>query len=171
MYLNEEQSDVKIVCEDDEYPGHKFILSARSDVFRAMFRSNLSENDENGKPSRIQIKDFSSETVNTFLKFMYTDELKIIDINVELLVIADKYNVDRLTKICSEYFSKNINEKNVMAITLAAFLISNDYLLKAASRFIFKNLGNIKKSEAWDSTRIDHPEIVAKVMDLMVFEE
>ena len=41
LCLNENLSDMKIVCDGQEFPCHKFILSARSDVFRTMFASLL----------------------------------------------------------------------------------------------------------------------------------
>ena len=84
---------------------------------------------------KLTIEDISADTMKTFLKFLYCDQIEVKDINSHLLI--DKYNVQRLTNICSSHLSKTISIKNVMDITVAAYLLNNEYLMLEASRFIF----------------------------------
>ena len=39
LCFNDEMSDCRIICEDQIFPCHKFILSVRSDVFKTMFQT------------------------------------------------------------------------------------------------------------------------------------
>ena len=50
---------MKIVCDGQEFPCHKFILSARSDVFRTMFAFDSSLK-MNGKEEFLEIPDVSA---------------------------------------------------------------------------------------------------------------
>ena len=167
LYLSDELSDLKIVCDGKEFPCHKFILSVRSDVFKTMFLSDLKADDS----GTLKINDISAETMEAFLRFVYKDELFNEDITCNLLIAADKYNQRRLVNICVKHLKKGINADNVMEITTTAYLINNDDLLKEASKFIFHNRGTIQKTELWDQIKVQHPELVAKIMDLMVFDQ
>ena len=169
LYFNNECSDTKIVCEGKEFPCHKFILSLRSSVFKTMFTSDLKINDDE-EESTLKIEDISAETMSLFIEFLYTDEIQPEDIDPDLLIAADKYNVKRLVNICRKHLESIIDVKNVMTITLAAYLIDNEQLLQKASKFITENVGGIKKPEQWDQIKKTHPHIATKVMDMIVFE-
>ena len=88
LCLNDDLSDMKIVCDGTEFPCHKLILSARSDVFKAMFKSDLKfiKNEE----YTLEILDISAETMKTFLQFIYKDDVEVEDIDQNLLIAADK---------------------------------------------------------------------------------
>ena len=81
---------------------HKVVLMAHSDVFQAMFSHKKSlENVQ----SRMNIKDFDSKIVGQMLKYLYSGELpaKLVSENlVELLKIAEKYNMKMLKSISEE---------------------------------------------------------------------
>ena len=162
--FSSEFSDIKIICEGKEFPCHKLILSLRSSVFKRMFSS-----DWKSEPT-LPIKDVSADTMETFLKFLYTDELELDEINPNLLVLADKYDFKKLVNICVNHFGNIIDTKNAMEIAYTAYVVSNEELLKKASGFIIKNAGAIKKPEQWDEIKKTHPQIATKVMDLIVFE-
>ena len=161
-------SDMKIICDGQEFPCHKFILSARSDVFRRMFTSSLKMNEK--EESILDITDVSAETMKVFLQFIYKDKVEPEYIDQNLLFAVDKYNFKRLVNICVKYFENTINITNVMEITFVAYLINNDALLEKASKFIFQNHGKIKKPEEWDQIKKTHPNIATKVMDLVIFD-
>ena len=139
LFLNEDKSDIKIVCDEEEFPCHKFILSARSDVFETMFATKESREELEGI---LKIEDISAHTMRTFLNFMYKDALNTEDIDSHLLLAAEKYNVKRLINICLRHLLKNIDSSNVMEIVVAAYLINNDFLLQEGSKFIFNNRGS-----------------------------
>ena len=134
-----------------------------------MFTSNLKTNEE--MESVLQIPDVSAETMETFLKFIYKDVVNVEDIDQNLLIAADKYNIKRLVNICIKHFENTIDTKNVMEITFVAYFINNETLLKKASQFMVENHGKIKKPQQWDQIKKTHPHIATKVMDLIIFDE
>ena len=168
LHLSEDSSDITIICDDEKFPCHKFILSSRSDVFKTMLAMPDSKEQQDGV---ISIDDVSAKTMRTFLKFMYKDDLEIEEIDCNLLMAAEKYNFKKLFNICLKQVTKMIKTDTVMEIIIAAYLIDNDQLLQEASKFIFKNRGSIRKCELWDQIKSKHPAIAAKVMDLIVFDE
>ena len=109
--------------------------------------------------------------METFLKFLYTDELELNEINPNLLVLADKYDFKKLVNVCVNHFGSVIDTENAMETAFTAYTIGNEELLKRASGFIIKNAGAIKKPEQWDEIKKTHPQIATKVMDLIVFEQ
>ena len=168
LCLSTNLSDFIIKCDGKEFPTHKLILSARSDVFERMFSSALKIN-EKDEPI-LEIDDVSAEEMEIFLNFLYKDEIKDEDISCELLKLADKYNVKRLVSICLNHLKETIDIQNVVEITYTAFLTSKDELLQMASKFIFENRGSIKKGDVWNQIKKTHPEIAIKIMDLIVFD-
>ena len=160
--------DMKISCDDEEFPCHKSILSSRSDVFKTMFSTPDSKE---GKDAIIEIPDISAQTMKSFLKFLYYDDLEEDEIDCNLLIAADKYNFKRLFNISLKQIERTIDVINVMVVTVAAHLIENNQLLEKASNFIFEKRGSIRKCELWHQIRKKNPEIAAKVMDLIVFHE
>ena len=168
LMFDAESSDLKIKCGEKVFPCHKFILGTRSDVFKTMFSSDL--NVSMTEDNVLEIIDVSAETMNLFLKFLYTDDISPKEISCDLLIVADKYNFKRLTNICLKYLENNIETNNVMEITATAYLLDNDQLLQRASAFIFDHRGSIKQTEKWDQIKVMHPGIATKVMDLIVFD-
>eukprot|EP00093_Oithona_nana_P009117 09117.XXX_180776_181297_1 [CDS] Oithona nana genome sequencing. len=168
LCLSDKRSDLKIRCDGQDFPVHKFIIGARSDVFERMFSSRFKIN-EDDEPI-LEINDASAQNMKAFLKFLYKDEIKAEDINCDLLRLADKYNVNRLVNICLKHLQETIDVNNVVEITFTAYLISKDKLLQSASNFIFENRGSIKKCDLWDQITKTHPEIAIKIMDLIVFD-
>jgi len=142
LCFNDELSDVKIRCDGRDFPCHKLILSARSDVFKAMFLSDLKvmENNDN----ILEIPNISADIMQTFLEFLYQDEIAPEDITCDLLIAADQYNLKSLVDIGLKYLENNINPTNVMEIAATAYLLNQDELIQSASKFIFNNKGKDK---------------------------
>ena len=88
LFLKEEESDFKIVSHDRTFPCHKLVLCGQSDVFSAMLNNDKSLEVKEGQ---VDIKDFSSKTTETLLKYMYQSKVESQNIDVDLLMAADKY--------------------------------------------------------------------------------
>jgi len=165
LCFNDEMSDCRIICEDQIFPCHKFILSVRSDVFKTMFQTmDMQE----GKDGDVKVDDISAKTMKLLLIFIYKDILAKEDIDPDLLIAAEKYNIKRLFDIVSKHLLSELNADNVMETLVTAYLVNHDPLLKAASDFIFENRP-IKKDSYWDKIKTTYPEIATKILDLVVF--
>ncbi len=103
-------TDFNLRCAGELFPCHKFVLACRSHVFaRMLSHKDFKENVSN----EATIEDFSPETVKDFLEFLYTDELNEANLNsVELLLMADKYNVTGLKSDCEKALSKAVDTSN-----------------------------------------------------------
>ena len=63
-------SDITLVCDDKKiYRSHKFILSASSDVFKAIF------SDETNSPPMIYLRGVSHKDLELILSFVYTGQV------------------------------------------------------------------------------------------------
>ncbi len=63
-----ELHDFKLVCSGEEFPCSRFVLGAKSEVFRAMFsHEGTVEVDQN----TVVIKDSTAEAVDAFLDVLY----------------------------------------------------------------------------------------------------
>ena len=91
-------TDVEFVFvgEKETLCAHRFILSARSPVFAAMFTSDMLES----KTGRVEIKDVDVNLFKHFLKFIYTGKLETSARNLDLLALADKYEIETLRELC-----------------------------------------------------------------------
>ena len=91
MWKKEAFADFKLICEDQVFPCHKFVLASRSDVFEAMFSHKDTTEALTGEAI---IKSCTPLVLASFLEFLYTDQLenkKCFD-SCELMLLADKYN-------------------------------------------------------------------------------
>ena len=85
------------VCGKREFSAHRFLLASRSDVFKAAFTH---EETEEAKTGRVVIKDVDPETIEVLVKYIYTDAVEEGERTTELLAAADKYNLTALFKVC-----------------------------------------------------------------------
>ena len=169
LFKDTKLTDLKIVCEDKEFLVHKLILSCQSDIFNAMFSTQTNFKEANSNV--LKIEDTDPDTMEKLLKFIYTNEIKNEEIDCRLLMLADKYNIKALVKICFENLEANLNVENVMEITYVAYLTNNQKLIDAASNFIFHNRGSkqIKKCAFWDELKEQNPTVAMKVVELITF--
>ncbi|XP_043287590.1 uncharacterized protein [Venturia canescens] len=111
MFESKTLSDVIFVFDDKQLLAHKSVLAARSEVFQAMFSSEMKEKDT----SRIEIVDTKAEIFEEFLRYLYTGELNDLKNKVEeMLFLADKYQICELKELCEEFFLNNVSEGNVV---------------------------------------------------------
>lgn len=108
--------------------------TARSPVFMKMFTSNFQES----KSSEGTIKDISKEAFQEFIRFLYTETIENVDQHVlELLAIADLYEVEDLKAICKAQLQTGLTEENAPFVFQYAHRYRcDDELKEAAFRLI-----------------------------------
>ena len=143
-------SDVTLAVGDKEFKAHKIILSARSAVFRAMFQHDTKEHKEN----RVQISDCNPDTVEEMLQFIYTGEApRLKEMTHSLFVIADKYQLERLQKMCEGALWENLNVQNVVDTLLLAITHNLVELKRSCIRFITAHISKVMKTEGWENLK------------------
>lgn len=84
-----------------EWPGdmkaHKAILSTLSPVFSVILHSNMKEKDMD----QIPIPEIDSDIFYSLIRFLYTEQVELMESNAELLLsVADQYLVPSLKSRC-----------------------------------------------------------------------
>ncbi|XBI15656.1 hypothetical protein VPH35_058034 [Triticum aestivum] len=128
------EPDVTFVVEQTEIRAHKLVLAMQSPVFAAQFRW---QTNDGAAATRVVIEDMRASTFRAMLRFIYTDELPIKPTSKDqpackqiyaarrreamardLLVAADRYDVERLRLMCENILSESMDTTNVMATLL-----------------------------------------------------
>lgn len=149
---NEESSDVTIYVGDEEYFAHKLILSTRSPVFAAMFKTDMKEKEED----TVEIEDVEPEVFELLLEFIYTgkfgedhdEEDDSIDW-LELMTAADEYDIADLKNICARRLASNLSVDDVIDIYILSDRIKEQQLKKTAANFIILNKSKIVSTEKY----------------------
>merc|ERR1719369_2319195 len=88
----------------------------------------------------VKIKDVKAETLETMIYFIYHD--KVLDekmINADLLILADRYNIQPLKASCVEYLSQNLSLENAVDVLVSAHLTNQETLFNMAKNFVWDN--------------------------------
>jgi speckle-type POZ protein len=114
-------SDVSFNIGGRQFPAHKSILAAKSEIFEAMFQHPKKENLTN----QVQIEDIEPEVFQELLRFIYTGRLSretMETLAVGLLIAADNYLMEDLKAKCENYLVRQMTPGNCREI------LSNEHL-------------------------------------------
>ena len=162
MFNDEILSDVKFVVQTSrhsgngeseskrrkiEIPAHKFLLSICSPVFFAMFCGEMAETKEH-----IDLPDCEYEGIFELLRYIYTDEVCLNGNNVmQVMYLAQKYMIPRLSIECTEYLKENLSLSNVFCIFNHAQQYENQELLLHCWDLIDEETEDVVKSSEFQS--------------------
>ena len=164
----QEYTDFTIKSSDGQvFPCHKVYLAKNSDFFRAMLSKDFKET----TTGVMEVTEFDSKTVASFLAYLYTDKLsdRVIEYIKErakpsdrarhvyrrgfdpekytlpLLHMANMYQQQDLEQDCMEYLSKTVTTENAVQTWNMADMCGSQKLKESALKFIVLNQ---KKSAA-----------------------
>ena len=168
LYADKEFVDVKIVCKGIQFRCHKVVLSCQSEVFKTMIK-NKSLTEKKTGIMKIEENDFSSDVMEQLLYFVYHDKVKNATmINTDLLLAADKFNIQGLLDECCKHFESKLSLQNALDILVLAETTNQKNLFDTASRFVGKNLGSLEKSSAYQEMVNDNPKMFTRVFSKML---
>ena len=122
-------TDVRLVCEGAVIHASSFILKARSKVFEAMLTHDMKEKRDN----KIDIEDIRFEVMDAFIEFLHTDHFDYDnEMALDLLIAAEKYDVQILKYECEKSLLKNFDEKNAFGLLEQADLHNAEQLKEAS---------------------------------------
>lgn len=147
---DEEMSNISIEDEPamERLPAHKFILSLRSPVFKAMFSGAMNEATSN----EVLIPDFDAVVMKEFISFVYTDrcERSVLEQHAEpLLAIACKYQVPGLETMCENYLCASLSVANVVNVLYLSDLYNAAQLKARALHYIAHNAKAVVETEGF----------------------
>ena len=79
-----------------EFPCNKSALAFKSKVFERNFEMKESKEVQEGQ---MKIPDISDKTLEILVTFMYTQKINDEDVSIDLLVLADLYDIETLRQI------------------------------------------------------------------------
>lgn len=163
LLTNEELSDVTIQVGSDMFYAQKAILSVRSPVFAAMFKSGMRE----AKLNRLVVEDIEPKVFKELLRFIYVGKVqRLKEMAHELLAAADKYALDELRTICGNHLLGFIEKETVLKTLALADFYQAKELKKQAILFVCKNIKSMKGTD-WKSYSQTHPDLVAEILSAM----
>jgi len=147
VLANEMSSDVKFKANDGVVlHAHKAILVARCDVFRAMFTGGMKE----ANMDEIELPDLDGKLLQMLLEYLYTDEVDIPpELAADMFIIADKYRLTRLERMCECVILNTLSTENVCHIFETADTLNAQQLRGIAFRWIIHNFGDVLKSQGY----------------------
>lgn len=164
LFMDKEFADVTLCINGKDYHAHKGILAARSSVFKAMLRSDMSEK----KSNRIEINDIDESVFIEMLRYIYTGKPENLEIMVpELLEAADKYDLEKLKIICETELLKNVSKENVVEVLILADRHNAKNLKTEVVRYIKMNSynTNILTKEVRKNLVTSHPHLLLEILD------
>ncbi|CAB3404396.1 unnamed protein product [Caenorhabditis bovis] len=105
-YNNTYLSDVNLIVGEESYPAHRLILAKSSEVFDRMLSQRW-----NGDKKDLEVVEDSicQKAFPAFLRFLYCNHVVLHHNNcLPLLILADKYNVTTLKKVCIDFAQSEI---------------------------------------------------------------
>ncbi|CAI2347560.1 unnamed protein product [Caenorhabditis sp. 36 PRJEB53466] len=174
LFDKKQFSDFTIFCKSDSgmpsqtFHVHKSILSARSQVFAAMFEHHMQESDTN----MTTVDDVEPEVMRELLLYIYTGQTKLINEMSQLLIAAaDKYQLDRLKVLCEQQMCYSLNTDNACVTLMLADMHSANQLRAHAINFINVNATDVMASEGWEDLVREHPKLLEEVFRALATQQ
>lgn len=154
-------ADIRFVAEGRAVLAHRFLLEARCEYFRAMFRSGMSEGQDAGKVDVVV-----PDTFVGFLRlliFIYTDTLPDGSDGalLEDLMSADRYNMPDMRRLCESMLVPS--EANWLDLLQAADIVNSPVLRDEVEGFLRDNFAVLN--------RTDHPALDGDKSTVAVLRE
>ncbi|CAL1262216.1 unnamed protein product [Larinioides sclopetarius] len=157
-------SDIKLRTSSQTYLANRFILSARSPVFRDMFSGEISQiaNDY------VDIEDLDDDTFSRILHYIYSSEVEQLQWSsaIKLYIGADVYKILDLKAKCSSYLKTALSRSNACEALELAHQRKDEDLKEFVKRFIMKFPKSIVNSEEWDKLMEYNPRLAADTLIL-----
>ncbi|KAI1712988.1 BTB/POZ domain-containing protein [Ditylenchus destructor] len=172
MWKSQQFTDCTLKVGEKSFPTHKCILSHWSEVFHNMFSLPLEES----KNGIVEIEDFSADSVNAMLEYMYTGgvQYKVMvngNLVMELLALADKYAIFPLKDLCEDFMVSRLTTENFLQAAIFGNRFSAAKLKKAcANRFAIEGLAALQSKE-WDDLKSNDKDLANELLELMIKDQ
>jgi len=155
LFNHPEISDVTFQVEGKPIYGHKVILAARSEHFKAMFFGGLRESHE----KEITLGEVQYDVFLNVMKYIYMDEGPTTpDQAIDILPASNFFKLDRLKNLCELLIKENIEVENAAYILQIAGRHNAFQLKRFALEYIMSHYDEVEKTKCFDD--LDKPLLV-----------
>ncbi|KAF8651240.1 hypothetical protein HU200_063487 [Digitaria exilis] len=174
MLNDKEGTDVTFSVDDRFFHAHRYILAARSMVFKAQLFGAMKEAED---AHCIKVEDMEPQAFEGLLHYIYTDALPDdhhtadrITATQHLLVAADRYGLDRLRAMCEARLSGWIDVQSVATILALAEQHQCVELRNHCLRFLGWPgiLRAVMKTDGFKHLVASYPSVVTDVLETVV---
>ncbi|GFX38446.1 TD and POZ domain-containing protein 4 [Trichonephila clavipes] len=157
--------DTKLKTKTRTFPAHKFILGARSPVFKAMFNNDMKERNS----ECVDIDDLEDDTVQRMLQYMYTATVPDLQWNsaCNLYTATDKYEILSLKSKCVSFLKDNLTQDNACDLLILADMHQDEDLKSAVQDYILTHRDILYTNE-WELFMETNVRLAAGLMHLML---
>ena len=133
-----------------------------------MFQHDVKKNKKNS----VDIPDIKSDVFEVALQFIYTGDVTRVDkFAVELLSVADKYQLKYLKKVCQDYIYAELSPSNACKSLVLADLHSTEKLKKRTIQYINRNKEILIGTAAWTGFKSSYPRLLAELYEDFLLKE
>jgi hypothetical protein len=109
-------------------------LAVRSKLFSAMFSMVESSNNQTGV---VKVDDIDAKNIKkTLLKYIYEDQVEVEDVDANLFLAGDKYNLPGLVCQCKSTLVYTMSTENIFDILMASRLLDLIDIYKLTMKWI-----------------------------------
>ncbi|XP_018412987.1 PREDICTED: kelch-like ECH-associated protein 1 [Nanorana parkeri] len=130
--------------QEEDFPAHKIVLASCSPFFRAMFTNNFRE----CHAKEIIIKDMCPLVMERLIEFAYSSRITVGEKCVlHVLLAAMRYQMEDVSKACSDFLVKHLDPSNVIGISNFAEQIGCTELHEKGREYINNHFSEVTKEE------------------------
>lgn len=160
--------DTTIRAEGTDFAAHRCVLSAASLYFRALFTTEMNENESNF----VELEMVKCATLTEVLQFIYTGEAKVDISNAQdLIMAADYLIIPTLKSKASEFLSGTICASNCLSLESFASQFNCESLKEAAVKCKFQHFVSVVKTEDFKSLDFDKVKNLISADEIIVSKE
>ncbi|XP_059164327.1 kelch repeat and BTB domain-containing protein 12-like [Physella acuta] len=136
--------DVTVTVEGTEFQCHRFLLSASSKFFRALFQSGMRENQDR----KVELKQMTSETFGLVLDCIYKAKNVLSVDNVsDVWQAANQLQIDFLLEACELFQIKRLSKDSCIEINIEAKHLDSKKLLELSWDVLIKDFDYLRKTD------------------------
>ncbi|RLN16536.1 hypothetical protein C2845_PM02G13420 [Panicum miliaceum] len=167
LLVGKEGADVTFQVAGEAFSAHRFLLAARSRVFKAELWGAMKEGAAIGDPVRVD--GMLPQVFKALLHFVYTDSLPRMEEAVmaqHLLEAADRYDMQRLKLICEDKLCRHLDVSTAAATLVLAELHHCRGLKEACIDFLISRhvLEEVMATDGFEHLVKTCPALVKEIM-------
>lgn len=157
-------TDVTISLKGEIIQAHRLILAYGSPVFANMFQNDFKEN-----LSRIvNIEDVEPGVMKHLLRFMYTNDADLENVEVDaLLIAADKYAMDSLKVECAHFLKSKLTVRNSVHCLVLSHLYHVPFLRQSVLDYMTIHSQLVSSLKEWMVVIKNYPDLCFMAMQAL----
>jgi len=155
IMATEEFMDIKIIVDEEEFKAHRFVLAARSEAFREMFR-------DHPEARHFILEDIQPRIFRTILNYLYTGEMPADDDDMKaIFAAAVDFSIQPLVEFTTDKVWNKINSSNALEI----LILANTHNCELLKRKAFGEVQKFFKERTLKDELADDPAALIKLMN------